>query len=410
MSVNNVSINESIKPIKIASTNIELQESLLQQAKLWRKQLHSQPELGFKEFKTSAFIVEKLISFGIEVHQGLGGTGVVGTLKNGEGPTIGIRADIDALPIEEQGDIEHKSTHANCMHACGHDGHTSILLGTAKYLSQHKNFSGTVHFIFQPAEEVLGGAKVMIEDGLFDLFPMDAVYGLHNWPGLPVGQIAVNDGPMMASFDIFEITLTGVGTHAAMPHLGADPIAAAGALITNIQSIISRRISPLQSGVVSVTQMNSGDTTNVIPDYAILKGTVRSLDMAIRQNMQDMLTEMVKTLPLLYGVKGEIDYQVCYPVTSNDSQAYLNVKQAATEVLGANNVNINVEPSMASEDFSFMSQHVKGAYFWLGVDGATPSKPLHNAAYDFNDAAIETGIKVWVSLVESQLPKKPDSK
>lgn len=378
---------------------------LLEDVKQWRRQIHSQPELGFKEFKTSSFIVAKLESFGIEVHQGLGGTGVVGTLKNGSGPTIGIRADMDALPIKEQGDRDYKSTHENCMHACGHDGHTSVLLGAARHLSQNKNFSGTVHFIFQPAEEVLGGAKAMIDDGLFDKFPMDAVYGLHNWPGLPVGEIAVNDGPMMASFDTFEITLTGKGTHAAMPHLGADPIAAGAALITNIQSIVSRRISPLQSGVVSVTQMNSGDTTNVIPDDAILKGTVRSFDMDVRQSMQDLLTEMVTTLPPLYGVKGEIDYHIRYPVTTNDSQAYLDIKDAATRVLGADKIKTNVEPSMASEDFSFMSQAVKGAYFWLGVDGSTPSKPLHNALYDFNDDAIEVGIEVWVSLVESQLPK-----
>ncbi len=382
-----------------------INETLLGEVKQWRQQIHSQPELGFKEFKTSSFIVDKLESFGIEVHQGLGGTGVVGVLKNGSGPAIGIRADIDALPIKEQNDIEHKSTHENCMHACGHDGHTSVLLGTAKHLSQHKNFSGTIYFIFQPAEEVLGGAKAMIDDGLFDKFPMDAVYGLHNWPGLPVGEIAVNNGPMMASFDTFEITLTGKGTHAAMPHLGADPIAAGAALITNIQSIVSRRISPLKSGVISVTQMNSGDTTNVIPDYAILKGTVRSFDMDVRQSMQDMLTEMVEALPPLYGVTGEMDYHIRYPVTTNDSQAYLEIKDAATKVLGTDKVNTDVEPSMASEDFSFMSQVVKGAYFWLGVDGSNPSKPLHNAAYDFNDDAIETGIKVWVSLVESQLPK-----
>ncbi|WP_201593728.1 M20 aminoacylase family protein [Psychrobacter sp. Pi2-51] len=382
-----------------------INETLLGEVKQWRQQIHSQPELGFKEFKTSSFIVDKLQSFGMEVHQGLGGTGVVGVLKNGSGPTIGIRADIDALPIKEQNDIDYKSTHENCMHACGHDGHTSVLLGTAKHLSQHKDFNGTIYFIFQPAEEVLGGAKAMIDDGLFDKFPMDAVYGLHNWPGLPVGEIAVNDGPMMASFDTFEITLTGKGTHAAMPHLGADPIAAGAALITNIQSIVSRRISPLKSGVISVTQMNSGDTTNVIPDYAILKGTVRSFDMDVRQSMQDMLTEMVAVLPPLYGVTGEMDYHIRYPVTTNDSQAYLDIKEAATDALGADNVNTDVEPSMASEDFSFMSQVVKGAYFWLGVDGNSPSKPLHNAAYDFNDDAIETGIKVWVSLVESQLPK-----
>jgi hippurate hydrolase len=383
-----------------------INKELIEEIKQWRKLIHSQPELGFNEFKTSAFIVQKLESFGIGVHKGLGGTGVVGTLKNGEGPTIGLRADIDALPIEEQNNIEHKSTHANCMHACGHDGHTSIMLGTAKYLSENRNFNGTVHFIFQPAEEVLGGAKKMIDDGLFEKFPMDEVYGLHNWPGLPLGEIAVNDGPMMASFDTFEITLMGKGTHAAMPHLGADPIVAGAALITNIQSIISRRISPLKPGVISVTQMNGGDTTNVIPDHVILKGTVRSFDMDVRQSMQNMLTEMVTTLPPLYGVTGEIDYHIRYPVTTNNHDAYQAIKDAAVRALGADKVNTAVEPSMASEDFSFMSQKVKGAYFWLGVDGQTPSKPLHNARYDFNDNAIEVGIKVWLSLVESQLSKQ----
>jgi hippurate hydrolase len=383
-----------------------INKELIEEIKQWRKLIHSQPELGFNEFKTSAFIAQKLESFGIGVHKGLGGTGVVGTLKNGEGPTIGLRADIDALPIEEQNNIEHKSTHANCMHACGHDGHTSIMLGTAKYLSENRNFNGTVHFIFQPAEEVLGGAKKMIDDGLFEKFPMDEVYGLHNWPGLPLGEIAVNDGPMMASFDTFEITLMGKGTHAAMPHLGADPIVAGAALITNIQSIISRRISPLKPGVISVTQMNGGDTTNVIPDHVILKGTVRSFDMNVRQSMQNMLTEMVTTLPPLYGVTGEIDYHIRYPVTTNNHDAYQAIKDAAVRALGADKVNTAVEPSMASEDFSFMSQKVKGAYFWLGVDGQTPSKPLHNARYDFNDNAIEVGIKVWLSLVESQLSKQ----
>lgn len=382
-----------------------ISQELLGEVKQWRKLIHSQPELGFNELKTSAFIVQKLESFGIDVHKGLGGTGVVGTLKNGEGPIIGLRADMDALPIEEQNSFEHKSTHANCMHACGHDGHTSIMLGVAKYLSENKNFSGTVHFIFQPAEEVLGGAKEMIDDGLFEKFPMDEVYGLHNWPGLPLGEIAVNNGPMMASFDTFEITLMGKGTHAAMPHLGADPIAAGAALITNIQSIVSRRISPMRPGVISVTQMNSGDTTNVIPDRAILKGTVRSFDMDVRQSMQDMLTEMVTTLPPLYGVTGEIDYHIRYPVTTNDQQAYQAIKDAAIKALGEDKVNTDVEPSMASEDFSFMSQKIKGAYFWLGVDGQTPSKPLHNSRYDFNDNAIEVGVKVWLSLVESQLPK-----
>ncbi|OEY67478.1 M20 aminoacylase family protein [Marinobacter sp. X15-166B] len=382
-----------------------ISQELLADVTEWRKLIHSQPELGFNEFKTSAFIVQKLESFGIDVHKGLGGTGVVGTLRNGEGPTIGLRADMDALPIEEQNNFAHKSTHANCMHACGHDGHTSIMLGVAKHLSENRNFNGTVHFIFQPAEEMLGGAKEMIDDGLFEKFPMDEVYGLHNWPGLPLGEIAVNNGPMMASFDTFEITLTGKGTHAAMPHLGADPIAAGAALITNIQSIVSRRISPLRPGVISVTQMNSGDATNVIPERAILKGTVRSFDMDVRQSMQDMLTEMVTSLPPLYGVSGEIDYQLGYPVTTNDQQAYQAIKGAAVKALGADKVNTDVEPSMASEDFSFMSQKTKGAYFWLGVDEQTPSKPLHNARYDFNDSAIEVGIKVWVSLVESQLPK-----
>ncbi len=256
---------------------MSISKTLIDEATVWRRTLHAAPELGFQELKTSDKVAELLSSFGIEIHRGLGGTGVVGTLRNGDGPTIGLRADMDALPIQELGDSVHKSTHKGCMHACGHDGHTAILLATARHLAETRRFRGTVHFVFQPAEENLGGAQRMIEDGLFERFPMEAIYGLHNWPGVPAGKVVINPGPMMASLDTFEIILTGKGSHAAMPDKGNDPIVAAAELVLGLQTIVSRRLSPLDSAVVSITQFNAGEAINVIPETATLRGTVRCL-------------------------------------------------------------------------------------------------------------------------------------
>lgn len=381
-----------------------ISKTLIDDAHRWRQGFHAKPELGYNEHQTAQQVAQLLESFGIEVHRGLGGTGVVGTLNNGAGPSIGLRADMDALPIQELGEPAHKSTHKGCMHACGHDGHTAILLATAQHLSTTRHFAGTVYFIFQPAEENLAGAKKMIEDGLFERFPMDAIYGLHNWPGVPAGRVVINPGPMMASLDTFDIRLTGKGCHAAMPDKGADPIVAACELVLGLQTIVSRRLSPLDSAVVSITQFNAGEAINVIPESASLKGTVRCLQSTVRDKVQQLISEFVEQMPLAFGVKGELTYNVGYPVTENDPDAAANVRSAAIAAVGEENVQWGCNPSMASEDFAFMLNARPGAYVWLGVDGETPSAALHNPYYDFNDQVIEPGVKLWATLVEQALP------
>ncbi|SDI72970.1 hippurate hydrolase [Pseudomonas flavescens] len=382
---------------------MSIPDSLLADARHWRRQLHAQPELGFAEHRTSARVAELLEGFGLEVHRGLGGTGVVGVLRHGEGPSIGLRADMDALPIQELGEIEHRSTAQGCMHACGHDGHTAILLATARHLSERRGFAGTVYFVFQPAEENLGGAQKMIDDGLFERFPMQAIYGLHNWPGLPAGTVAVNPGAMMASLDTFAITLTGKGCHAAMPERGNDPIVAAADLVLQLQTIVSRRLSPLASAVVSVTLMQAGEAINVIPEVARLQGTVRCLDSAVRAQVEALIAEMVAHAPAAHGVTGVLDYTRGYPVTQNHPQQAARVLQAATLAFGEARTLAGIAPSMASEDFAFMLEARPGAYLWLGVDGEQPSAPLHNPFYDFNDAVIEPGVRLWTELVGQEL-------
>lgn len=379
-------------------------KNLIEDAIAWRRDFHSAPELGFEELRTSERVAQLLESFGIEVHRGLGGTGVVGTLRTGDGPTIGIRADMDALPIQELAQHAHRSSHKGCMHACGHDGHTAILLATARHLSETRNFSGTVHFVFQPAEENLGGAGKMIEDGLFKRFPMQAIYGLHNWPGVPAGHVVINPGPMMASLDTFEITLTGKGSHAAMPDKGADPIVAAAELVLGLQTITSRRLSPLDSAVISITQFNAGEAINVIPETAVLRGTVRCLQSPVRDKVEKLIGEFVEQLPTAFGVSGKLAYKVGYPVTENNVDAAATIRRAAIAAVGESKVQWGCNPSMASEDFAFMLNECPGAYVWLGVDGEKPSAALHNPYYDFNDQAIEPGVAVWTSLVEQELP------
>jgi len=379
--------------------------SLVEEATGWRRALHARPELGYQEHHTSQLIAEQLEAFGLQVHRGLAGTGVVGTLENGPGPTLGLRADMDALPITELGDAHHRSQTPGIMHACGHDGHTAILLATAKHLSTTRRFSGTLHFVFQPAEENLGGARRMVEDGLFRLFPMDAIYGMHNWPGLPAGEVAVNEGAMMASLDSFEITLRGRSCHAAMPENGADPIVAAAQLIMALQTIPSRRLSPLASAVVSITQINGGEAINVIPETVVLRGTVRCLQGDVRSRVRQMVGEFVTSFTAPLGIEGSIDYQGDYPVTINHAQEAAAVRRCALTLLPAERIHWNVSPSMASEDFACMLEHCPGAYFWLGADGETPSRPLHNAHYDFNDGLIAPGIALWTALVEQQLPQ-----
>lgn len=383
---------------------MRLPAALIEQAVQWRRQLHAQPELGYQEQLTAQFVAEQLRSFGLQVATGLAKTGVIGTLECGPGPTIGLRADMDALPITEHSDVPWQSQRPGAMHACGHDGHTAILLASAKWLAETRRFSGTVHFIFQPAEENLGGARKMVEEGLFRRFPMDAVYALHNWPGLPLGTLAVNDDAMMASLDSFEITLTGKSCHAAMPECGADPVVAAAQLILALQTIPARRLSPLASSVVSVTQIQGGEAINVIPEAVTLRGTVRCLQSEVREKVRGLVDSFVAVLPQPLGVTGKICWYPGYPVTRNHAQPAARVRDSAIALFGAEQVRWQVNPSMASEDFACMLEACPGAYFWLGADGDTPSHALHNASYDFNDALIEPAVAFWQRLVESHLP------
>ncbi|ATZ11114.1 M20 aminoacylase family protein [Erwinia amylovora] len=381
-------------------------DSLIAEATAWRRKLHACPELGYQEHQTAQTVAEQLTALGLQVHRGLAGTGVVATLENGPGPAIGLRADMDALPITELGNPDHRSTRPGVMHACGHDGHTAILLAAAKHLSRTRRFSGSVHFVFQPAEENLGGARRMVEEGLFTLFPMEAIYGMHNWPGLAAGDVAVNEGAMMASLDSFEITLRGRSCHAAMPENGADPVVAAAQLILALQTIPSRRLSPLASAVVSITQINGGEAINVIPEVVVLRGTLRCLQADVRLRVRQMIDEFVTAFTTPFGIVGSIDYQSGYPVTVNDAQQAARVRDGALTLLPAERVHWNSNPSMASEDFACMLEACPGAYFWLGADGASASAPLHNAHYDFNDALIGPGIALWTALVEQQLMLK----
>jgi hippurate hydrolase len=378
-------------------------KQLVADATQWRKNFHQHPELGFAEHQTSQQVADLLLSFGLEVHTGIGITGVVGVLKNGSGPTIGLRADMDALPIQELGAPDHKSQHKGCMHACGHDGHTAMLLGAARYLAEQKPFSGTVYFVFQPAEENLGGAQKMIEDGLFERFPMDAIYGLHNWPGLPAGDISVNDGAMMASLDTFDITVTGKGSHAAMPHMGIDPIVAASDLVLRLQTIVSRHISPLESAVVSVTMFNSGEAINVLPESATLRGTVRCLNPLVRDQVEKILTGYIASHNESPGLTVSLTYHRGYPVTKNHAEHAAIIHNVAKTQCAEGHAHYNIQPSMASEDFAFMLEQCPGAYFWLGVD-EEDSVALHNPYYDFNDRVIEVAIQFWCALVKQRLP------
>ncbi|QEL12425.1 M20 aminoacylase family protein [Kushneria phosphatilytica] len=368
----------------------------------WRHDFHRHPEIAFEERRTSAQIIEILRAHELEVTTGLGGgTGVVATLSgNRPGPTIGLRADIDALPIEETNTFEHRSTIAGRMHACGHDGHTTMLLGAACALARAPDFAGRVHFIFQPAEESEGGGRVMVEEGLFERFPMEAVYGLHNWPGLPVGEAAVHDGPVMAAFDVFTLTLTGRGCHAAMPHLGSDTILAACQLATQLQGVISRETPAHQSAVLSITQFHAGDAFNVLPASVELRGTVRCFDPVLKARLEKRLNEAIQALAQFHGLEVEFDYQARYPATVNSPEHAAHCARVLEEMPAISRVHRDLPPSMGSEDFAFMLEHCPGAYIWLGNGD---SAALHNPAYDFNDAIAPLGVAYWQALVRGLL-------
>ena len=371
----------------------------------WRRHIHKHPETAFEEHQTSDYVALRLHKFGIDVHRGLAGTGVVGTLKGGkgDGPAIGLRADMDALDIEEKNDIDYKSENPGKMHACGHDGHSTMLLGAAKYLSETKNFAGTVHFIFQPAEENEGGGRVMIEEGLFEKFPVESVYGMHNMPGIPVGEFAIRPGPIMASFDIFEITLTGTGTHAALPQLGRDTVVAASQLVTALQTIASRTVSPFDAAVVSVTQIHTGDTWNVIPEEAVIRGTTRAFKEEIQTHMETEIRRIADGIAATFGVTAQVHYERRYPPTINDAAETDLTAGIAREIAGNDMVSLDKDPMMGAEDFAFMLNEKPGAYMWIGNGPRDGGCMLHNPHYDFNDEVLPLGASYWAKLVETRL-------
>jgi hippurate hydrolase len=372
----------------------------------WRRDIHAHPETAFEELRTSEFVASRLAEFGIEVHRGLGGTGVVGTLRAGSAArAIGLRADMDALHIHEKNTFAHVSQNQGKMHACGHDGHTTMLLGAAKYLAETKNFDGVVHFIFQPAEENEGGGRAMVEQGLFQKFPVEAVYGMHNKPGMPMGKFGIRPGPMMAAFDTFEITINGRGTHAALPHLGVDSILVGAHVVAALQSIASRNTDPVESAVVSVTQMHGGDTWNVIPDDVVLRGTTRSFEPRIQKSLEPTIRRVADGVCRAFGATMTMRYEERYPPLINEASATDWAAKVAADIVGADNVDPAYAPTMGGEDFAFMLQAKRGAYIFIGNGSGEGGCMLHNPHYDFNDEVLPLGASYWARLVEKSLPK-----
>jgi amidohydrolase len=373
-----------------------------------RRDIHANPELGFEETRTSQLVADKLGEWGIEVHRGLARTGVVGVIKGRKdgGRAIGLRADMDCLPMQETGDVAHKSKVAGRMHACGHDGHTTMLLGAARYLAQTRNFDGTVNLIFQPAEEGGGGGRVMVEEGLFKRFPMDAVYALHNWPGLPVGKMAVRPGPMMAATDEIKLKVRGRGGHAALPHLAMDPVVATAHIITALQTIASRNANPVDALVVSLCSMQTSQVGafNVIPGHVELVGTVRTFSPEMRELAEKRIKEIATTVAQALGASAEVEYRRGYPATVNTEKEALFAARVGEKVFGKDNVVTDGEPTMGGEDFAYMLQAKPGAYVFLGQGGAQGGCYLHNTAYDFNDDVIPFGAGYLAALAEQALP------
>ncbi len=371
----------------------------------WRRDIHQHPELGYEEIRTSDFVAAKLKEFGIEVHQGLAKTGVVGTISNGHGPSIGLRADIDALPLEEKNTFKHASTNPGKMHACGHDGHTTMLLGAAKYLAVSKNFKGTVNFIFQPAEEGGAGGELMLQEGLFEKFPVDSVYGLHNWPGMEPGYFGVGAGPIMAAADVFDLTVFGRGGHAALPDQCVDPIVAASQIVSALQTIPSRNTHPVDSVVISVTQIHAGDTHNIIPDSARMHGTVRTFLEETRHEMPSSILRVSEGVCSAFGATCELDYMQCYPATINSVPETEISAKAVIDLVGEEKIIRNPTPSMGAEDFSYMLQARPGCYVWLGIGVCKRNVGclLHSSRYDFIDEVLPIGASYCVTLVEYEL-------
>ena len=386
----------------MARDHIERLARLHGEMTAWRHDLHAHPEIAFQEHRTSERVAGLLAGFGIDVHRGLAGTGVVGSLRRGGGPrSIALRADLDGLPMQEIGEPPYRSQVPGAMHACGHDGHMAMLLGAARELAERGRFDGTVYFVFQPAEENEGGGRVMVEQGLFDRFPADAVFGLHNWPGLDAGRFAVRPGPVMAAFDVFEVTVRGRGAHGAMPHLAIDPVVAAAEMIGALQTIVSRNVSPVEAAVVSVAQVQAGDTWNVIPEQARLRGSARYFRPDVGRAVEEGIRRIVAGVASAFGATSIVDYQHRYPATVNEPAATAIAARVAEEVVGSEQMVADAPPSMASEDFAFMLQARPGCYVWLGSgDGV---RALHSPGYDFNDAVLPVGAAYWVRLAETIL-------
>ena len=368
-----------------------------------RRDIHAHPELGLEEVRTADIVARKLEEWGIEVHRGVGVTGVVGVLRNGNGEaSIGLRADMDALPVLEQTDVPYASQNPGRMHACGHDGHTTMLLGAAKYLAETRNFNGTVNFIFQPAEEGTGGALAMLKDGLFERFPCNAVYGMHNRPGMPIGQFALGSGTRSAGGAFFDIEITGKGAHGARPEQSIDPVLVACHIGTALQSIVSRNISPNDTGVLSITKIASGDAYNVIPQHATMAGTVRTMKRDTMTQIETNMRRLIEAVAAGFGATATLDFRVIFaPMVAADDETLL-MGDVAAELVGEEKVRRDAPAGMGSEDFSFMMEKVPGAHIGIGNG---PSAALHNHLYNFNDEAIPFGVALWAKIAERKLPK-----
>ena len=388
---------------------IKAKSELHDQMVTWRHYIHKHPELSFKEEMTSDFIASVLESNNIEMHRGLAVTGIVATVHGTKkGKAIGLRADMDALPIQERNRFSHKSIHDGKMHACGHDGHSTMLLGAAVYLKENNDFSGTVHFIFQPAEEGGGGGRVMVEEGIFEKFPCEAVYGMHNWPGMAEGQFAVHDTAVMAANETLKITIKGKGGHAAMPDQCVDPIVIGAQIITAIQSVVSRNVAPLDSAVVSVTMVDAGFVSNVIPNEMNLTGSLRYFKSEVGDDVKKKIKTIAEGISQSMGATASFSSVPNYPATVNTPKHAKLCARAAEEVVGSENVLRNEKPSMGSEDFSFLLNASEGAYIWIGnglvpEDGPEGGCMLHNTQYDFNDEILPLGSSYWVELVKGIL-------
>lgn len=369
-----------------------------------RHQIHQQPEIGFQEHQTSELVANLLTKWGYHVTRGIGGTGVVAQIKQGEGPSIGIRADMDALPIHEETALPHTSQVEGKMHACGHDGHTATLLATARYFATHRHFKGTLNLIFQPAEEGLSGGLAMVNDGLFDQFPCDRIFAFHNMPTIEAGKMALIEGPAMASSDSVTIKITGRGGHGAMPHQTIDPVVVGSSIVMALQTIVSRNVNPLGTAIITVGAFQAGEANNVIPNEAILKLTVRTLDPNVQDLLEARLIELVKFQAASYGAEVDIDYKRLYPMVINDVETTQFARDVAASFLGEDHILTNFPPLTGSEDFSFMLQQCKGTYIFVGngTEGANGCS-LHNPKYDFNDAILPVVASFWVKLVESYL-------